>query len=426
MSNTLHEKEGQMLPLEITEKTITIESLHTEHLNKIRFDLAIQRGKVWTIKQRSLFIYTIMVGYRFPEVFAQIVDGYWFILDGKQRMTTVFDFLEGKFELDPSTPDVYGVKVAGLDYASLPKNLRRKIKNTVFRIVFFENMTIEQRDENFYLLNNGSKLSALEKNRSKYSAILEDVKKITDLPFFSKMVNLSKKAREGLADEELVYSLSLLLDKGKDHNGLGSRNIEKYIDELKAENRSINVKELETIAKYLEEAFKEFSVTECKRSLKRADVVAIFLVAKRCVEDGMEADRFGEFIRQFFANLDKNSEYALTRKAGSTKKENINRRVSLLAQALESWIIEESLKDVRQKAAADIEVVETEKTELEQVQKVGQEASDLIETEEVEELTIQEVDESVKSMDGELSHEDSQHNKNRKNRRTRKMNKQPH
>lgn len=360
---TTVEGQDKVLPLEITEKNITIENLHTDHINKIKFDLSIQRGKVWTIKQKSLFLYTIMVGYRFPELFAQNLEGHWFILDGKQRMSTVFDFLDGQFELDASTPDVYGEKVAGLDYQALPQHLKRKINSTVFSIVFFENMTLEQRDEMFYLLNNGSKLSALEKNRSKYSAILGDIKKIADMPFFAKMVNFSKSAREGMADQELVYSLSLLLDKGKKHNGLGSKKIENYIDELKAENRTINVEALENIANYLQEAFKDFTITDCKRSLKRADVVAIFIVAKRCVEDGESPERFGAFIQDYFANLDNKGKYALTRRAGSTKKENINKRINILDKAFMEWIVKESIQTSQLEAAAS--VGELEKTDEE-------------------------------------------------------------
>ncbi len=351
MSTTV-EVEEQVLPLEITEKTITIENLFTDHLNKMRFDLAIQRGNVWTLKQKSLFIHTILVGYRFPEVYAQSFEGQWFVLDGKQRLTAVFDFLNGIYELESDTPDVYGEKVADADFASLPQNLKRKFNSTVFRLVFFENMTLDQRDEMFYRLNNGTKLSALEKNRSKYSAVLGDLEKISKLPFFSNMVNFSKRAREGLADQELVYSLSLLLDKDKKHNGLGSLKLEKYIDELKAENRSINMELLESIALYLEEAFKDFSITDYKRSLKRADVVAIFLVSKRCVVDGIEPERFGAFVKEFFSKLDKTGMYAQTRKAGSTKKENINKRVTLLDKAFVGWLVQDSLKDSKNQDAA--------------------------------------------------------------------------
>ena len=55
----------QVKELDITEKTITIENLFKDHIQQIRFDLAIQRGEAWNNKQKSLFIHTILVGFRY-------------------------------------------------------------------------------------------------------------------------------------------------------------------------------------------------------------------------------------------------------------------------------------------------------------------------------------------------------------------------
>ena len=106
---------------------------------------------------------------------AENKDGLWFFLDGKQRLTSTFQYLQGDFKLSSNTPDVYGTKVAGLYFQKLPEQLKRKFKGTVFRIVFFDNMSITERDEMFFRLNNGTAPTKFEKIRCKYSSIIEDI-----------------------------------------------------------------------------------------------------------------------------------------------------------------------------------------------------------------------------------------------------------
>lgn len=334
----------EMKELDVTEKTITIENLYRDHRRQLKFDLAIQRGKVWNHKQKSLFIHTILVNYRFPEVYAQNKCGSWFVLDGKQRLNTVFEYLDNGFPLHTSTPDVYGVSVADLTFEQLSEKNRRKILSTVFRVVFFENMTIEQRDDMFYRLNNGTPLNAFEKSRSKYSQMIKDAKKLARMPFMEQMVYIPARSRAALADQQLVYILSLLYEKGKNNNGVNNRAIEMYIDELKEADRSIDVESLKGIFLYLEEASKDFTDKQKKKILVPKNVIAIFMLAKRCVENKTESTTFKKFILSFFENLSTDDEFELTKGKGSVSKDKVNLRITILEENFEEWLTNEVIQ----------------------------------------------------------------------------------
>ena len=59
-----------------------------------------QRGLVWTNKQKSELIESILMGIPLPLFYVkEDKDGVYIIVDGKQRLTTMFDFIDNQFTL---------------------------------------------------------------------------------------------------------------------------------------------------------------------------------------------------------------------------------------------------------------------------------------------------------------------------------------
>ena len=71
----------------------------------LTLDNPIQRsGSQWTLLQKSLLIHSILMGYPIPNCyFLKTKDEngntVYDCLDAKQRLTSVFDFVEGEYEL---------------------------------------------------------------------------------------------------------------------------------------------------------------------------------------------------------------------------------------------------------------------------------------------------------------------------------------
>ena len=75
--------------------------------DKIDFSHIIQRGLVWEVWRKSKLIESMIIGYPVPTVYAKRVDdgsgkrgsNIYMIMDGKQRLSTVKEFLNDEFSL---------------------------------------------------------------------------------------------------------------------------------------------------------------------------------------------------------------------------------------------------------------------------------------------------------------------------------------
>ena len=98
--------------MQVREKKFTVKSIieNTENGN-ITYDHPMQRKPgQWDNEQQSLLIHSILAGYAVPQAYGlQLFDNYdeaFSVLDGKQRFTTVCDFVHDKFALMDETPSV--------------------------------------------------------------------------------------------------------------------------------------------------------------------------------------------------------------------------------------------------------------------------------------------------------------------------------
>ncbi|MCM1003354.1 MAG: DUF262 domain-containing protein [Candidatus Gastranaerophilales bacterium] len=72
-----------------------------EDKKEILMDPDFQRGCVWTTKQKRELIESILMGIKLPSFYfaERKTDGKKIVVDGKQRLSTLFDFLNGEFSL---------------------------------------------------------------------------------------------------------------------------------------------------------------------------------------------------------------------------------------------------------------------------------------------------------------------------------------
>ncbi|AZI55147.1 DUF262 domain-containing protein [Epilithonimonas vandammei] len=68
--------------------------------NIIKLDPEFQREGVWTLKQKSELIESIIIGIPLPILYIkENKEGDWILIDGRQRLSTIFDFMDNKFQL---------------------------------------------------------------------------------------------------------------------------------------------------------------------------------------------------------------------------------------------------------------------------------------------------------------------------------------
>ena len=128
---------------------------------KIDFNHIIQRSYVWERARKSTLIESMILGYPIPAVFAKRMDdgsgrrgnNTYFIMDGKQRLSTVKEFLNDEFALTKLAPVTYfdtdadkevEVDISGMKFSELPDGLKDFLNTVTFAVTYFDNLTKEE------------------------------------------------------------------------------------------------------------------------------------------------------------------------------------------------------------------------------------------------------------------------------------------
>lgn len=83
-----------------TQKSTSTEYTKIDKRNQIILDSDFQREKVWNRKQKSELIESVLIGLPIPIMYlSEDKFGNLIVVDGRQRLTAFFDYLDGKFEL---------------------------------------------------------------------------------------------------------------------------------------------------------------------------------------------------------------------------------------------------------------------------------------------------------------------------------------
>jgi len=176
--------------------------------NKIRFDMAIQRGEVWDNYRKSLLIHSILIGIPIEPLLVvynpEAKD--YAVIQGKQRSLALYDIVEkGKklhAEMEPVLDDAgNSVEIAKKKFTDLPTDLQERIKEYTLDIWRFEQITDDEMNELFFRINYGKPLTAIELTRTK-TVSLSEFQKIATHEAFT--IAISDAARRKFFDEKLI------------------------------------------------------------------------------------------------------------------------------------------------------------------------------------------------------------------------------
>lgn len=297
---------------------------------RLNFSLSIQRNLRWTLDQKSALIESILLGYPIPPVYTlKSADNQLWLLDGKQRLTTLISYRNDEWELG-ELPEVYGVDITGLKYSDLPEEFQELIDDQNINFYQFESLTTDQRDELFKRLNSGTPLSAIELTRSILgSDLLDYINILIDTPFMQK-VAITDKQRNKFTDQELVLQMIAVIT-GREYN-LSGKSMREFALSLRLNGLTEQEKEaINNTFAYLSQAFADVDEKTAKQALKKADVVAIASVA---VNASDKPETFGQVLSTFISNQKSGSRYKATSSSGSAKPENVQKRIEILQGVL--------------------------------------------------------------------------------------------
>jgi hypothetical protein len=174
----------------------------------IWFDPPYQRlGGVWSLEKRQLLLDSILNGFDIPKLYfheffpPKTIDGIkrlYAIVDGKQRLHSIFEFIEGAFGLADDFTLFAEPKrdLAGATYQDLAKDhpdLKARLDGFVLPIVTIRTSDIDLIEDMFSRLNEAVPLNAAEKRNAFGGPLPEAIRELAKHKFFVEKLPFDNK-----------------------------------------------------------------------------------------------------------------------------------------------------------------------------------------------------------------------------------------
>jgi uncharacterized protein DUF262 len=176
--------------------------------NRIQLDPEYQRlGDIWTEDKRQFLVDTVLNDFDIPKIYlhkfreslkkdGQVYD--YAIIDGKQRLETLWNFVDGDFALasDFEYFDDPSIKASGMKYSELGReypDLKVQFDNFKLAVVCIETNEIEIIEEMFSRLNEAAPLTAPEKRNAFGGPLPKVIRTLSKEPFFTKALPFPNK-----------------------------------------------------------------------------------------------------------------------------------------------------------------------------------------------------------------------------------------
>lgn len=398
-------------------KTITWSSKQLAAMfNKetIRFDSYVQRNKCWDNKRKSLLVRTVLNGFpRVPEIYAtrDSDSKVYQCLDGQQRLTTMFDFMNDDIVLDELEPvvdddgNVY--ELTGKKFSELDEVLRDIILTYSWRVAYYDDLTDDEIAELFYLINNAKPLSQIEHIRC-ISPALKTIQELGKHELFT--TALTEKAFEKYTHEDLVIKSYIMLTS--DTPCLDTKVVRPTMEKAEFSEQDINIMNgvfnriLNTYKTIVADDSPEtgkLSKRIAKRLLTRTHMLSIMPIVKKSLIDRVPDDVFTLWVKNFFCgsrSATKYDEYNSRCTAGSGHAETIKIRLDVIKKDYNKFMKKIEKERENDRSVNEVnEIVETVET-VENTETVEETSNETVEV--VKATETNEVEESVDVTENEI------------------------
>lgn len=217
-----------------------IQNLYNKYKNfKLILKPFFQRNLVWTESAKSSFIETILLKMPISEIYLLEENGVLSVIDGQQRLSTIFSFMDEKFTLNNK------VNIPNKKYSEIDQDLFNTYKISYIKIT--ETSKEEVIDMysriNQYTVNLNEQ--ELRKATFSDSAFLKLAEELSEEAFFENAKFFTPRKRQRMNDVEYISELLCLLLEGvQDKKNQLNNFYERYSDidnyqEIKSEFQDI-------------------------------------------------------------------------------------------------------------------------------------------------------------------------------------------
>jgi Protein of unknown function DUF262 len=259
----------------------------------VELDPPYQRRSVWTQSYKDYFVDTVLLNYPAPAVFLfEDIDesgvAHYSVVDGKQRLSTIFDFLNNIF---PVSDSASMTRLRGSYFLDLPGDIKRKFYSYQFSIEFLPSTDEGTLSNIFDRINrNVAKLTPQELRHAKYSGVFatktEELAELLEDTLPRDFPRIAPISRRQMKDVELVAQLLLLTEKGIEsysQNDLDASYSERD-DEWEAGAQV--EKEFRATLHIIRDWAEEILASEARRLRNQADFYALYGAVLNLIRSG--------------------------------------------------------------------------------------------------------------------------------------------
>lgn len=346
-----------------------IEKMHDEK-KVLSFDHPIQRkAEQWSDTQKSLLIHSMLANYPVPNIYVLREDSQeldeknkpvfnYFVMDGKQRLTSVLSYIWGEFPLDENIPAItiedVEYQIAGKYFCDLEEPVQYEIKRYKFDIIAFEECSNREIEEIFFRLNNSTPLTKSQVAKAKVGVeIAELINELLTSKFFTTSCNFSKAQLKASDDQKVLIQSMMLLDTNNipdfELKDFSENSILEYSESIRGTYTDKQSNILKSAIQYLTDAFPEKN-----KQLRKISIPTLVYMADIAEDKEIKPMYFRQWFEFFTEEDELMEDYKTFCSTGSTKLEKVQGRLAVMTKSFCKYHeieIPEELKDM----VADVE-----------------------------------------------------------------------
>lgn len=319
-----------------------------------------RNGGVWTPEKKQLLIDSILNNYDIPKIYFHQFDRKekqetgksYAIIDGKQRIETIWAFIDGKFCLsdDFEYQDDPLLKLAGLSYDDLSKEfpkIKIKFDSFVLPIIGVQTDDLDLIEDMFSRLNEAVPLNSAEKRNAFGGDMVNEIRRLSKHPLFANKVRFANNRYQHY---EVVARL-LLVEISHEENGKLIDTKKVYLDSMAKKYKSGHKDIVEKVGKivyhHLQNMNKCFALSDTLLR-SQGNIVVFYLLFKWADVENFEISRsslldFADRVKTNRTIAESNYEaadyelleYDRLSQHGTNDVSNIRERLKILQENLE-------------------------------------------------------------------------------------------
>lgn len=313
--------------------------------------------------KKSLLIHSILAGYPVPPIYClkeavSEKDYSYSVLDGKQRLQTVFDFVDGRYALNAETPSVVidgtAYELGDKFFTDLDMECQQEILRFKFTIYGFEDASDDLIEEIFYRLNNSAPLSTPQKSMALTGVHnAKFIKSLLSDRFFAEICQFSALQRRKSDDMCTLLQGMMLLDsryKGYEYASISADATMQYAASIRNNYSEEQKEHLFDIIDYLEKVF-----PRPEKMVKKINIPILMMTADLAMgkdyNTAKNLYRVGPmYFRQWFSYFcdECYEDYKQYCSSGSIKKEKTLKRIEIMEQSFRKYFELEGAHDTEQ------------------------------------------------------------------------------